>query len=49
MGLGPLQAIYQARFMRYMEHRGILPARAIAMFGVFAEMVKWMNQNLSAL
>ncbi len=25
MGLGPLQAIYQARFMRYLEHRGLLP------------------------
>ena len=24
MGLGPLQAIYQARFMRYLENRGIL-------------------------
>ena len=24
MGLGPLAAIYQARFMRYLEHRGIL-------------------------
>ena len=24
MGLGPLMAIYQARFMRYLEHRGIL-------------------------
>ncbi len=23
MGLGPLQAIYQARFMRYLEHRGL--------------------------
>ncbi|HEU0219354.1 MAG TPA: pyruvate dehydrogenase (acetyl-transferring), homodimeric type [Gallionella sp.] len=23
MGLGPLMAIYQARFMRYLEHRGI--------------------------
>src|SRR5213083_911277 len=29
MGLGPLFAIYQARFMRYLEHRGILqPAHA---------------------
>lgn len=28
MGLGPLQAIYQARFMRYLEHRGILPDSA---------------------
>ncbi len=26
MGLGPLMAIYQARFMRYLEHRGLLPA-----------------------
>jgi len=25
MGLGPINAIYQARFMRYLENRGILP------------------------
>ena len=25
MGLGPISAIYQARFMRYLEHRGIIP------------------------
>ena len=25
MGLGPMMAIYQARFMRYLEHRGIVP------------------------
>jgi pyruvate dehydrogenase E1 component len=25
MGLGPMQAIMQARFMRYLEHRGLLP------------------------
>jgi pyruvate dehydrogenase E1 component len=25
MGLGPMMAIYQARFMRYMENRGLLP------------------------
>ena len=24
MGLGPMMAIYQARFMRYLEHRGLL-------------------------
>ena len=24
MGLGPMMAIYQARFMRYLEHRGII-------------------------
>jgi pyruvate dehydrogenase E1 component len=26
MGLGPIAAIYQARFMRYLENRGIIPA-----------------------
>ena len=25
MGLGPLTAVYQARFLRYLEHRGIKP------------------------
>lgn len=25
MGLGPIMAIYQARFMRYMENRGLIP------------------------
>jgi pyruvate dehydrogenase E1 component len=26
MGLGPMMAIYQARFMRYMQNRGLIPA-----------------------
>jgi len=26
MGLGPMQAIFQARFQRYLEHRGLIPA-----------------------
>ena len=26
MGLGPMMAIYQARFMRYLEHRGLVEA-----------------------
>jgi pyruvate dehydrogenase E1 component len=26
MGLGPMMAIFQARFQRYMEHRGLVPA-----------------------
>lgn len=25
MGLGPIMAIYQARFMKYLQHRGLLP------------------------
>jgi pyruvate dehydrogenase E1 component len=28
MGIGPLNAIYQARFMRYLENRGIIPTTA---------------------
>src|SRR5277367_4527356 len=28
MGLGPISAIYQARLMKYLEHRGIIPASA---------------------
>jgi pyruvate dehydrogenase E1 component len=28
MGLGPISAIYQARFMRYLEHRGLISAPA---------------------
>lgn len=27
MGLGPLQAIYQARFLKYLEHRGLIPTQ----------------------
>jgi pyruvate dehydrogenase E1 component len=27
MGLGPMMAIYQARFMRYMQHRELLPVQ----------------------
>jgi pyruvate dehydrogenase E1 component len=25
MGLGPIDAVYQARFMKYLEHRGLIP------------------------
>ena len=28
MGIGPINAIYQARFMRYLQHRGLLAAGA---------------------
>ncbi|HZW72398.1 MAG TPA: pyruvate dehydrogenase (acetyl-transferring), homodimeric type, partial [Caldimonas sp.] len=28
MGIGPINAIYQARFLRYLEHRTLVPARA---------------------
>src|SRR6185503_14680784 len=29
MGIGPINAIYQARFMRYLQHRGLLDATAV--------------------
>jgi pyruvate dehydrogenase E1 component len=28
MGLGPINSIYQARFMKYLEHRGLIPPTA---------------------
>jgi len=36
MGLGPLQAIYQARFMKYLASRGLLDAERIAKRKVWA-------------
>ncbi|MBP9218380.1 MAG: pyruvate dehydrogenase (acetyl-transferring), homodimeric type [Sterolibacterium sp.] len=38
MGLGPLQAIYQARFMKYMECRGHIPEGSSAQRKVWAFM-----------
>jgi pyruvate dehydrogenase E1 component len=35
MGLGPMMAIYQARFMRYLEHRGLADTAATARSGAF--------------
>jgi pyruvate dehydrogenase E1 component len=37
MGIGPLTAIYQARFMRYLEHRGIRAAGDRHVWGVFGD------------
>lgn len=37
MGLGPISAIYQARFMRYMEHRDLLPVQDRKVWGVFGD------------
>ena len=37
MGLGPITAIYQARFLRYLEHRGLLPASGRHVWGVFGD------------
>ncbi|MCM5571473.1 pyruvate dehydrogenase (acetyl-transferring), homodimeric type [Burkholderiaceae bacterium FT117] len=37
MGIGPISAIYQARFMRYMEHRGLLAASDRKVWGFFGD------------
>jgi pyruvate dehydrogenase E1 component len=37
MGLGPISAIYHARFMRYLEHRGLLAPQDRKVWGVFGD------------
>ncbi len=37
MGIGPMNAIYQARFMRYLEHRGIADTSERRVWGVFGD------------
>ena len=37
MGIGPISAIYQARFMRYLEHRGIADTSERHVWGVFGD------------
>ena len=37
MGLGPISAIYQARFMRYLAHRGIVDTGDRHVWGVFGD------------
>ncbi len=44
MGIGPLNAIYQARFMRYLENRGLIKKTQRARSGRFwatARRTKW--------
>jgi pyruvate dehydrogenase E1 component len=37
MGIGPISAIYQARFMRYLTHRGLADTGARRVWGVFGD------------
>lgn len=37
MGIGPINAIYQARFMRYLTHRGLAQASDRHVWGVFGD------------
>jgi pyruvate dehydrogenase E1 component len=49
MGLGPISAIYQARFLRYMEHRDLLPAQDRKIWGVFGDGEMDEPESLAAL
>ena len=37
MGLGPISSIYHARFMRYLQHRGLQDTSARKVWGVFGD------------
>ncbi len=37
MGIGPISSIYQARYLRYLDHRGLLPAGDRHVWGVFGD------------
>lgn len=37
MGLGPISAIYQARFMKYLQHRGLVHTAGRHVWGVFGD------------
>jgi pyruvate dehydrogenase E1 component len=37
MGIGPLSAVYQARFMRYLEHRGLMAHNNRRVWGFFGD------------
>jgi pyruvate dehydrogenase complex dehydrogenase (E1) component len=46
MGLGPINAIYQARFMRYLQHRGLLASTAGgARSGASSATARWTSPN----
>ena len=49
MGLGPISSIYQARFMRYLQHRGLLSASQRRVWGVFGDGEMDEPESMSAL
>jgi pyruvate dehydrogenase E1 component len=49
MGIGPINAIYQARFLRYLQHRGLLPAQDRRVWGVFGDGEMDEPESLAAL
>ncbi|MBS0447573.1 MAG: alpha-ketoglutarate dehydrogenase [Proteobacteria bacterium] len=49
MGIGPISSIYQARFMRYLEHRGLRDTRSRKVWGVFGDGEMDEPESMSAL
>ncbi len=49
MGLGPISSIYQARFMRYLQHRGQLDTNQRRVWGVFGDGEMDEPESMSAL
>ncbi|MEN2397607.1 alpha-ketoglutarate dehydrogenase [Pseudomonas halotolerans] len=49
MGIGPISSIYQARFMRYLEHRGLQETSGRTVWGVFGDGEMDEPESMSAL
>ena len=49
MGLGPISSIYHARFMRYLQHRGLLDTAQRRVWGVFGDGEMDEPESMSAL
>jgi pyruvate dehydrogenase E1 component len=49
MGLGPISSIYQARFMRYLEHRGLAATSERHVWGVFGDGEMDEPESIAAL
>lgn len=45
MGLGPIGAIYQAKFLKYLEHRGLKDTSKQTVYAFWAT-VRWTSRNL---
>ncbi|MBD8093925.1 alpha-ketoglutarate dehydrogenase [Pseudomonas fluorescens] len=49
MGIGPISSIFQARFMRYLQHRGLLDTAERHVWGVFGDGEMDEPESMSAL
>ncbi|WP_428423319.1 alpha-ketoglutarate dehydrogenase [Methylibium sp.] len=49
MGIGPISSIYHARFMRYLQHRGLLDTADRKVWGVFGDGEMDEPESMSAL